>query len=569
MCNGGNTGSISISPTGGIGPLYTYSWAPISSSASMVNNLTMGTYTLNVTDQNNCLSAISVNITQPTAFSSTIDSVKNPTCFNGYGSASALASGGILPYTYLWAPSGDSVSAANNLKANSYSVTVTDANGCITSNSVVLTQPTQVITSAGVNDTVCRGQTGLLSATAIGGLGNYYYGWQPSGAITSGNLPITPTGDVTYTVVAYDQIGCAGTAATTNAIVYTLDTLSVHAYATSPICPGQSSVVYVETLGTTGALTYQWNNNLGTGPGVYLVTPAAPTMYIVTVSNVCNSVTDSAGILFNPPPTIALTSDTSALCVPGTIQFFDNSITGNPNDPITTWSWNFGDGTTSTIEDPPHSYVVPNDYQVTLTVTTSGGCTNSTSSPLIINGHPFPVAAFSLSSTELELPYDVLICNNQSTGASTYSWTFGDSETSTVQSPEYLYTTIGIYQVQLIAMTDYGCLDTAYSGVTTNAEVKFPSAFTPNPDGSSGGFFDLNSLNNDVFFAYTSGVIEYKLEVYNRWGEIIFFTEDPKEGWDGYYKNQLCPQDVYIWRAFVKLNNGKVFNKNGNLTLLR
>ncbi|MES2284807.1 MAG: PKD domain-containing protein, partial [Bacteroidota bacterium] len=569
FCNGGNTGAISVSPTGGTGAFYTYSWAPVNSSASTVSNLTIGTYTVNVMDQNNCISAISVNITQPTVFSSTIDSIKNPTCFNGYGSAAAFASGGILPYTYLWSPSGDTVSAASNLKANSYTVTVTDANGCITSNTVLLTQPTQVITSTGLSDTVCRGQTGMLSATAIGGLGNYYYGWQPSGAITSGTLPITPTGDVTYTVVAYDQIGCAGTAATTNAIVYTLDTLSVHAYATSPICPGQSSVVYVETLGITGDLTYQWNNNLGTGPGVYLVTPSAPTMYIVTVSNVCSSVTDTAYILFNPPPTIALTSDTSALCVPGTIQFFDNSVTGNPNDPITTWTWNFGDGTTSTIEDPPHSYTIPSDYQVTLTVTTSGGCTNSTATPLIINGHPFPVAAFSLSSTDLELPYDVMLCNNQSTGASTYNWDFGDGETSTLYSPEYLYTTIGIYPVQLIAMTAYGCLDTAYSEVTTNAEVKFPSAFTPNPDGSSGGFFDLNSMDNNIFFAYTSGVIEYKLEVYNRWGQIIFATEDPKEGWDGYYKNQLCPQDVYIWKAFIKLNNGKVFNKNGNLTLLR
>jgi gliding motility-associated-like protein len=569
LCNGGNSGSISIVPTGGTGPLYTYSWAPSSSSSPTASNLTIGTYTLNVMDQNNCLSAISVNITQPTPFSSIIDSVQNPICFNGYGSATSIASGGVLPYTYFWSPSSDSVSKANNLKADSYTITVTDANGCISTNTLLLTQPTQVITSTGQNDTVCLGQTGVISATAIGGTGNYYYGWQPSGAITAGTLPITPTSDVTYTVVAYDQNGCAGTQATTDVIVYTLDTFSVHAYATSPICPGQSSVVYVETLGTTGTLTYQWNNNLGTGPGVYLVAPPLPTTYIVTVSNACTSITDSVNILFNPPPAISLASDTSALCVPGTIQFFDNSVTGNPNDPITTWNWSFGDGTSSTMEDPPHSYTVPSDYQVTLTVTTSGGCTNSTTTPLIINGHPFPVAAFSLSSTDLDLPYDELLCNNQSIGASTYNWSFGDGETSTLINPQYLYSTIGIYQVQLIAMTEYGCMDTANSEVTTNAEVKFPNAFTPNPDGTSGGFFDINSLDNNIFFPYTSGVVEYKLEVYNRWGEIIFETQDAKQGWDGYYKNQLCPQDVYIWRAFIKLNNGKIFNKNGNLTLLR
>lgn len=570
LCNGGNSGAISVIPSGGAGPFYNYTWVPNSSNSSSVNNLTVGTYTLTVTDQNNCISATSVNITQPAIFSSTIDSVKNPTCYNGFGSASSFATGGLLPYSYHWLPSGDSVNNADNLKADTYTVTVTDANGCSTSNTVLLTQPSQIITSAGGNDTVCIGQTGTISATATGGLGNYYYGWQPSGAITSGTLPVSPVTDITYTVVAYDEIGCAGTPATTSVIVYTLDSLSVHAYATSPICPGQSAVVYVETLGTTGALTYQWNNNLGSGPGIYTVTPSQPSTYIVTLSNACNSVTDTATILFNPPPSISLTSDTSALCVPGTIQFFDNSVTGNINDPITMWNWNFGDGTTSILEDPAHSYTVPNDYTVSLTVTTSGGCTNNTaSSPLIINGHPFPVAAFSLSSTNLELPFDVMTCNNQSTGASTYNWNFGDGETSALDNPQHLYTTIGVYPVQLIAMSQYGCLDTVFSEVTTNAEVIFPSAFTPNPDGSSGGFFDINSLDNNIFFSYTSGVVAYKLEIYNRWGEIIFETQDFKQGWDGYFKGQLCPQDVYIWRAFIKLNNGKEYNKNGNLTLLR
>ena len=570
LCNGGNTGTISVTPTGGIGPIYTYSWAPVSSSSSAAVNLAIGTYTVNVMDQNNCISAVSVNIAQPTALSSTIDSVKNPTCYNGFGSASAFASGGILPYSYLWSPSADTVSTANSLTADSYTVTVTDANGCNTSSDVLLTRPSQVVTSAGPNDTVCLGQSGSLSATATGGVGNYFYAWQPSGAITSGTLPITPSGDITFTIVAYDLAGCPGTPTLASAIVYNLDSLSVQAYATSPICPGQSAVVYVETLGTTGELTYQWNNNVGTGPGAYLVNPSQPTAYSITVSNACNSVSDTVKILFNPPPAISITSDTSALCVPGTIQFFDNSVTGNPNDPITQWYWSFSDGTTSTAEDPGHTYSVPSDYPVTLVVTTSGGCTNNnTAAPLVINGHPFPVASFSLSSTDLELPYDVLLCSNQSTGAISYNWNFGNGETSAVKNPQHVYTAIGIFQVQLVAMTQFGCLDTAYSEVTTNAEVTFPNAFSPNADGSSGGFFDITSLDNDIFFAYTAGVTEYELEIYNRWGEIIFATQDPKQGWDGYYKNELCQQDVYIWRAFVKLNNGKAYYKNGNLTLLR
>ena len=570
LCYGGSTGSISVSPTGGIGPLYTYSWAPIISSSPTIANLSIGTYTLNVTDQNSCIVSTTINITQPTLLTSTIDSIQNPACFNGFGGASVFASGGTLPYNYSWAPSGDPISTAHNLSAGTYTVITTDANGCATNNTVILTQPSQVVTTGGINDTLCLGQTGALSAIAAGGAGNYYYAWQPSGAITSGILPITPISDITYTIVAYDQNGCAGTPANANAIVYTLNNSSLQAFATSPICPGQSSVVYVETYGNTGVLSYQWNNNLGTGPGVYLVTPQQPTTYIVTVSNVCSSVNDTVDILFNPPPTISFTSDTSALCVPGTIRFFDNSVTGNPNDPITMWDWSFGDGTTSTDMNPAHSYTSPFTYPVTLTIITSGGCTNNNlSTPLIINGHPFPNAAFSVNSTDLNLPYDILTCSNQSTGTNTYNWSFGDGETSSLTNPQHLYTSINIFQVQLIAMTDFGCLDTATTEVTTNADVVFPNAFTPNFDGPSGGSYDINSLDNNVFFPYTSGVVEYKLEIYNRWGEKIFETQNIKQGWDGYYKGQLCQQDVYIWKAYIKLNNGKIIDKSGNLTLLQ
>ena len=187
-------------------------------------------------------------------------------------------------------------------------------------------------------------------------------------------------------------------------------------------------------------------------------------------SNLCGvSVIDSVDVLFNPPPAIALTSDTNAMCVPGIVQFYDSSVTGNINDPINTWYWSFGDGTTSSQQNPVHSYSQPGTYLVTLTVTTDGGCTsNNSSAPLVINAYPFPVAAFSVNSTELNLPYDMLICNNQSAGAVTYLWNFGDGGTSTAVSPQYLYTSVGIFPVQLIATSQYGCSDTASIDVTTN-----------------------------------------------------------------------------------------------------
>jgi hypothetical protein len=570
LCNGGNTGDATISVNGGT-PLYSYSWLPAGANAATVNNLAAGTYTVNVSDQNNCAKAISISITEPPAFSSIIDSIVNPICYNGFGLASALASGGTIPYNYLWLPSGEAGRSVHNIAAGNYTVIVTDFNGCITSKSVLLTQPSQVITSAQPHDTLCLGQSGTITATASGGAGNYHYVWQPSGALNSGTLFINPTTNSDYSVVAFDQIGCEGTPDTTKVTMYNLTAANISVNAASPICPGQSSVVFASSTGNTGPLTYHWNNNLGTGAGVFVVTPTAPTMYIVTATNACgSSVSDTAKVIFSPPPIINITSNPHVLCTPGTVQFLDNSISATGDDPIASWSWVFGDGTSSSQQYPSHEYDLAGTYHVSLTITTLGGCTsNDTTAPLIIIANPKPVAAFSLNSSELNLPYDELILTNESVGAVSYDWSFGDGGNSTLVNPQYLYSSLGVFQVQLVAISQNGCSDTTTLEITANADVVFPNAFTPDLYGvPSGGLYDINSLDNNVFFPYTKGVVEYKLEIFDRWGEELFKSEDVKIGWDGYYKGKLCQQDVYVWRAYVKLNNGKVFKKTGDVTLL-
>jgi len=569
-CNSGANGAITVNGTGGT-PSYTYSWSPMSSSSSILTGLSAGSYFATVTDQNSCTASISINIHEPATFLAAFGAVFNPSCFNNSnGSISLLVSGGTIPYSYVWS-NGQTGNVAVGLAAGSYSVIVTDANGCTVSLSMILTQPTQIITTAGMNDTICLGSSGTVSALASGGAGGYYYVWQPTSVINAGSYTVTPTSSTTYTVVAYDANGCAGAPATVSAIVYNLTAANIDALALSPICPGQGTVVYATTTGVTGPLTFIWNNGLGSGPGGFLVTPSSPVTYVVSVTNACGgTATDSVSITFNPLPTISLTSDTNSICAPGIIQFFDNSVTGSVTDPIIGWLWNFGDGTTSTLQDPTHIYTSPGTYNVTLTVSTFGGCSNSnTSTPFIVYVYPYPVAAFSQNLTTLDIPYDMLILTNMSTNATIYQWTFGDGSTSTVTNPQYDYTTVGIYPIMLIATSAYGCADTAYSEVTTNVDVVFPNVFTPSTDGPTGGGYDLNSLTNDVFFPYTTGVIEFKFEIFNRWGELIFVSDDINKGWDGYYKEKLCQQDVYVWKAFIKFNNGKKFKKTGDVTLLR
>lgn len=571
LCNGNSNGTITVSGTGG-SPAYSYSWSPIVSTLPSVSGLAAGSYTVNVNDINGCATSISIPITQPAALTSAVGGSTNPSCFNGTnGSAFVSVAGGTIPYSYLWS-NGQTGSTAINLGAGFYTVTITDFNGCTSSSIILITQPTQVITSGGPNDTICLGSSGSLTATATGGAGGYYYAWQPPFIINSGTLVVSPTTNTNYIVIAYDMLGCAGAPDTISIIVYNLTAANIDAITlVSPICPGQSTTVSAIVTGITGPLTYSWNNGLGTSPGPITVSPLVTTTYIVSVTNSCGTtVMDSVQVLISPPPTVIISSDPDVVCVPSVVQFYDNSVSGNPADPIHTWFWTFGDGSTSTLINPTHLYTTPGSYLVTLTVTTGNGCTNASASPLVINAYPFPVAAFSINSSVLDLPYDPLICNNMSIGASTYSWNFGDGiGTSTATNPQYTYTTVGSYPIELIATNIYGCSDTAYAVVETNTDIVFPNVFTPNEDGSSGGSYDITSLTNDVFFPYASGVEDFKLQIFDRWGELIFESVNLSQGWDGYYRGKICQQDVYIWKAYIKLNNGRRFNKTGDVTLLR
>lgn len=569
-CNGGNNGQITVSANGGT-PTYSYSWSPVTASQPTISNLVVGNYVATVTDQNNCASSISITITEPAQLLSSIATSSDPLCFNSSdGTATVAATGGTLPYTYLWS-NGQTGLTAFNLVAGGYNVSVTDANGCTSTSNTILNQPTPVVTIAGLNDTICLGQQGVLSATAIGGAGAYNFGWQPVGVTNNGILNVSPTTNTSYTVVAFDQNGCPGNIDTVLAFVYELMPTDIIASSSvSLFCLGQGIDISAQSIATnSGPLTYTWNNGF-VGSGPFQVFPTQPTTYIVTATNNCGSqAVDSVRVEFSPPPTIIFDADNDTACFPASIQFTDNSLTGNFDDQIHTWNWNFGDGTTSITKNPLHTYTSPGTYNVTLTVTTGNGCSTSSTVPLTIFIFPRPTAAFTVNSSIFYLPTEQLVTTNLSTGASIYNWSFGDGGTSTAVNPVYLYNLIGTFVISLTATNEFGCSDVATIDITTDADVVFPNAFTPNTSGPSGGFYDVTDLSNDIFFPYTSGVIDYQFEIFNRWGELIFATNEIKQGWDGYYKGEIVQQGVYIWKAYLKLNNGKEINKSGDVTLLR
>jgi gliding motility-associated-like protein len=152
-------------------------------------------------------------------------------------------------------------------------------------------------------------------------------------------------------------------------------------------------------------------------------------------------------------------------------------------------------------------------------------------------------------------------------------WWFGDGEQSSEQNPLHYYQNEGLYTITLIAMTDYMCLDTAIAPQQVEAKsqgkIDFPNAFKPSATGPSDGTFPMPDTENSVFHPVFRGVNEYELNIFNRWGELIFVSKDLNIGWDGYYRGELCKQDVYVWKAEGKYINGKAFDFAGDVTLLR
>jgi len=264
VCNGGNTGQASVTASGGTGP-YTYAWTPSGGTGSTATGLTAQSYTCTITDFNGCTTQQMFTLTAPTALSLVLSSTPS-TCGAPNGSADVIVSGGVGPYTYLWAPSGGTGSTESNLTGGTYTVTVTDANSCTSQGTVAVvgaTTPSVAIT--GSTNILCNGNfTGDATATASGGVGPYTYSWAPSGGT---NATEATLGAGSYTVTITDGNGCTATASVT---LTEPPLLTATIAGTDILCFG----------GATGSCTYTPAG--GNGPYTYAWTPSGGTASIET-----------------------------------------------------------------------------------------------------------------------------------------------------------------------------------------------------------------------------------------------------------------------------------------------
>lgn len=274
--------------------------------------------------------------------------------------------------------------------------------------------------------------------------------------------------------------------------------------------------------------------------------------------------------LLPPVPVVLFEADHYQSCSPLQVYFINNSMYGD------SCLWDFGyfddDGNpvTSTVWEPYHEFVEPGYYNVGLKVWGDGGENYYFATFQVWEN---PIARFEVLPEHVMLPEATVRIFNLSENAYRSVWDLGDGTITTVRDPIHTYKELGEYRITLTVYTENGCEDTdsRYPAVWVEGTgfIKFPNAFVPNPNGSNGGYYDAVDFANEVFHPYADGVTDYRLMVFNRWGEQIFESKDIKIGWDGYYNGKICDQGVYVWRAIGRFTNGKQFDVKGNVTLLR
>ncbi len=343
------------------------------------------------------------------------------------------------------------------------------------------------------------------------------------------NLEPTTGGTYNYTVTLIDVFGCEyDTTFVLNVVSQPFVTLGPD----DTICSG--GAVTLNAGGPFGS--YLWS----TGANTQTIDINNQANYWVRVSNTSNGLTcfsaDTAYLKVTPTPTADFYSDITSGCEPITIRFIDNSIPGNVEGHANTFFWDFGDGTSSTQQNPIHVYDHYGDYNVTLTVTTIYGCTHTITKTNYINVFKQPDAVFTTTpaNSVITIREPIITFNNQTNNGDSYFWIYGDGHTSTETSPVYdgySNSLINLpppnnenatFDVTLISYSSDGCVDTAHVQIRiVNDLLITPNVITPNGDG----------VNETFEIKHLAGYVSNNIKIYNRWGKKIFEMSGYDNSW--------------------------------------
>ncbi len=591
--------TATVSASGSLGG-YTYNWCdasfvPIGQNTATATNLCAGTYHCIVTSGIGCEDTVTFTITGLTSTAMTVSNTTICAGQSGTLTATPVLSGG----TFSWSPGGQTTASitVSPTVTTSYTCTYTLA-GCTATGTGTVTVSTALPVSAGNDVTLCSGSTVQLTAS-----GATNYTWN-NGLGNGNSVLASPSTSTLYTVTGTDANGCSGTddvlvtvvaLPTVNAgqdqLICEGDATSISAIATAPFIwnngvvdginftPLQTTTYTVTATDVNGcsasdevtivvsplpvvdagadqetctggtvvltasgtASTYSWSNGVQNG---IPFSPAATTTYQVTGTNVAGCfATDEVKVTVSTAPALQFTATPTSGCAPQVCNFVCTTIG------ITNVQWNFGDSSPNGSGiSTQHLYASGGCFDITLTAQ-FGSCVLTETVYHFICLDNQPVAAFTPSQGIITEDDASVTFINSSNGAVQYSWNFGDGSTTSAEEPihHYVFQEGQTYVVLLIATSEQGCVDTARTIIQAQNQLVFyvPNSFTPDGD-------EYNNVFQPIF---TSGfdATDFQLLIFNRWGEIIFESNDAYFPWDGTYHNELVQEGTYTWTIEFKM----------------
>lgn len=320
---------------------------------------------------------------------------------------------------------------------------------------------------------------------------------------------------------------------------------------------------------------YDANNNLvdrpvaGSTPLPYRFSTTGT--YYVTITAISNcGMTESPRTRIDvyATPTPSFVADITSACKDALITFTNNTVSNDPNTPVTSllYDWDFGDGSPhSALFAPTHAYhFTGTPYTVTLRATnTTSGCTEIFVRTAYINLYGPPKTAFAIRPDSVtSIPnYTFSFIDETPADAVSWRWTFGDGQTSTRRNPTVTYPDTGVYRVTLTTATANGCDSTITRTVRIGGvpgQLFLPNAFMP----------ESATTELRTFMAKGSGIKTWHLQIFNNYGQLVWQTTklspkgEPDDGWDGTFKGIPAPQGVYQWQASATFINGTEWKGN-------
>lgn len=549
---GNANGSATVIASGGISPL-SYSWSAV---PVQTNSIAIGlsgglTYSVFVSDANNCTVMDTITIPNPPPPIIVSVNYTPPKCYGGSdGSASVTFINGTPPTTISWQPGNyPPLTTINNIPAGTYTVTITDAYGCSTYSTINVIQPPALSLQVTPTHTICYGTTGTVQAIPTGGTPPYNYNWNPSIFVGGGPHYPALTMSSNYVVNITDANGC--TIGPDTVKIQVLPPLQATGSFTTVCEQQQPATIWanITSPGNGGPYTYTWSTG-ATTPSITVtgIYPTQPNTYTVIISDGCTipNGTAVATVSVHPLPKGYFVSDFIKGCPPLNVYF--SAISNGTND---TYSWDLGNGTNASGSPVSANYTAVGTYSVKLTITSQYGCHIDTIANPYITVFPKPIADFEPDRYETSIFDPVFTFTNLSVGAINYLWDFGapdqPNNQTTFANPIHYYTLPGEYNVTLVATNEHQCEDRISKKlvVTPDFVIYIPNAFSPDGNGT-----------NDVFQPKGVGLLEtpYKMYIYDRWGEVIFTSENFFEGWDGRVKStgKIAEQGVYVYKIIVE-----------------